>query len=486
MRFPMILTILSAIVGLILVLAIGSYLIRPPQALLLEAGFDSESISPNADGEADITRFHYQLSRNANVSILFTAEDGTDYYFRNAEPRSPESYQVLFSGVVDGFVLEGESIVTRISEANQMAVERRLLPNGRYTWKIIAENATEREEKSGEFLIENGDTELPAISSFTLSSAVFTPNRDGVNDRVVVNVFLEKNASLRVFLLTPENVEFPIPQREEWSCSQEDAEQDLCGRFTFDYEGGVDLNQTPPPDGEYRIVVLAQDAEGQRVRRETNLTILRGGVPRAEISPQNIDADVFWTTQTYEERYFSDDLGLGDLLPDPGIPSVVNQSLIAVPNGDLLVFRLTVNNYGDVPIRTTYPPVGTVYEQGQFASSLNALDEAGAWRVGVMCDTSTASYPYRWAIGSPDELITITDEATGRDYSYLPARTSTVVWGAVRLTDRNEFANPQTCWAGLIHEGVGISVENMNVSPIEVDFGDPAANAEADDSQTGD
>jgi hypothetical protein len=472
MRFPIVLTVISAFLGLALVLGIGSVLIRPPQALILDAGFDSETISPNADGDNDITRFHYELSRNANVSIIFEAEDGTSYYFRQNEGRLPQNYEVLFSGVVDGYVLADENLVTDISDANQIAVERRLLPNGNYTWRLIAENASERVEKSGSFVIESGDTQLPIMSIFTLSTAVFTPNRDGVNDRVTINIYLEKSASLRVFLLTEEGVELPISQREEWSCEDENSE--LCGRYTYDYEGGVDLNQAPPPDGTYRIVALAQDEEGQRIRRESTLTIESGGVPRAEISPQDVDADIFWITQPYEERYFSNDLALGDLIPRPEFPSAVGQNIIAVANGDMLVFMLTVNNYGDVPIRTTNPPSGTVYQQGQEASSLNALQEAGAWRVGIQCETSTTSYPYRWAVGTSEDLVTITDPETGRDYTYLPPHTSTVVWGAIRMTERNNFAHPETCWGGLIHEGVGISVENMNVGPIAVDIGLPA------------
>ena len=44
----------------------------------------------------------------------------------------------------------------------------------------------------------------------------------------------------------------------------------------------------------------------------------------------------------------------------------------------MLVFRLTVNNYGDVPIRTTSPAVGTVYQQEQRTSAVDALEEPGA------------------------------------------------------------------------------------------------------------
>ena len=44
--------------------------------------------------------------------------------------------------------------------------------------------------------------------------------------------------------------------------------------------------------------------------------------------------------------------------------------------------------------------------------------------------------------------------------------------GRNSATEINEFANPQTCWAGLIHEGVNVSVENRFVGPIEVQIGE--------------
>jgi hypothetical protein len=272
---------------------------------------------------------------------------------------------------------------------------------------------------------------------------------------------------LRVFLLIEDHVELPIVEREEWSRPDGNA-----GRYTFDYEGGVDLNQNPPPDGTYRVVALAQDDEGQRTRREATLTIERGGVPRAEISPQK-GADIFWTSVSYLDSYYNDKNGLGDLIALPDIPEAVSVTQVSVPQGDLLVFRLTVDNYSDVPLRTTSPAPGTVYQQTQVSAALNALDEPGAWRIGIQCDTSEGSFPYRWAIGTDAELMTIVDPETGHEYRYLPPHTRSVVWGAIRLTEINKFANPQTCWAGLIHEGVDISVENRFVGPIKVLIGVP-------------
>lgn len=478
MRIPIWLTIISAIVGLAIVFVLGTLFLQPPTDLILSANFDSDLISPDADGEDDITLFSYELARNATVSILFENESGQIFYFREEQSRSKGEYQVLFSGVVDGYLNQGESLVLDLADdPDAIMVERRLIPDGVYTWRIIAQNETESEEQNGIFTIENSDSQLPLMTTFTLSTDVFAPNRDGVNDRVIINIFLEKDASLRVYLLTDEDVELPITERREWSCDPDDN----CGRYTFDYEGGVDLNQIPPPDGTYRIVAEAQDDEGQRIRRESTLSIETGGVPRAEIAPQNVDADVFWVSMPYDERFFSDDATIGDLVDLPEMPDVVSQNLVTVPYDDMLVFRFTVNNYGDVPIRTTFPPVGTVYQQTQRSASLSALEEPGAWRVGISCDTSLNDFPYRWAIGNEDELITIVDRGTGREFHYLPSNTTTVVWGAIRMTEINEFANPQTCWAGLIHEGVNVSVENRFVGPIEVRIGDPPLNSEDDD-----
>ena len=467
MRFPIWLTIVSAFVGLAIVFVIGSLLIRPPVTLILDAGFADEIITPNADGENDITSFSYELSRNARVSLILEAEDGQEFFFRKEQARSARDYAVLFSGVVDGYVNEGKSLVLSL-EANPQAqvVERRLLPDGLYTWRLIAENDNEREEATGTLQIQDADSPLPIMRTFTLSTDTFSPNRDGVNDRVIINIYLEKAADLRVYLLTDEGVELPIVEREEWSRPDGEA-----GRYTFDYEGGVDLNQIPPSDGTYRIVALAQDDEGQRVRRESTLTIENGGVPRAEIATQSVDADIVWTSETYLESYYSDKDSLGELLALPDMPDAVSVTQVSVPYGDLLVFQLTVDNYGDVPIRTTNPPPGTIYQQTQVSAAMGALDEPGAWRVGIQCDTSEVSFPYRWAIGTDDDLMTLTDPETGRAYQYLPAGTRSVVWGAVRLTEINKFANPQTCWAGLIHEGVNISVENRFVGSIEVLIG---------------
>ncbi|MDQ7024593.1 MAG: hypothetical protein Q9P01_04660 [Anaerolineae bacterium] len=461
MRFPIWLTIVAALVGLALVYVLGTIVIKPNAPLIMRASFDDERITPNADGDSDITTFRYELSRSAIISLIFTREDGREFIFRQNQSRSPRDYSVLFSGVVDGYINADETF------SDDVVIERRLMPDGVYTWRLTAANDGEQEEANGTLIIEDADSPLPLISTFTVGSREFTPNQDGISDRVVINVYLEKEANLNAFLVTEDGDRFPIAQREEWSRDGE------AGRYTFDYEGGVDLGQDPPPDGDYAIVVIAQDDEGQRVRRESRLAIRMGGKPRAEIAPQAIDADVLFMPIAYDDRYYGDLDSTGALLALPQYPEAVRASVVTVPLGDMLVFRLTINNYSDVPLRTTSPMPGTVYEQNQNAASLGALEEPGAWRVGIQCATSIASFPYRWAIGSDDDLVTIVDEDTGREFQYLPPQTQAVVWGAIRMTDLNEAANPQTCWAGLIHEQVGIGVENAFVGARDIQLATP-------------
>ena len=64
-----------------------------------------------------------------------------------------------------------------------------------------------------------------------------------------------------------------------------------AGRHLFDYDGGVDLNADPPPDGTYQVVAFAQDAVGQEVQRTASLTIEQGGKPYAQIVPQTTGVD---------------------------------------------------------------------------------------------------------------------------------------------------------------------------------------------------
>lgn len=206
MPLPRMLTIFAALAVALLVGAAGYLLLRPPLPLLRDATFESISISPNADGQDDITFITYRLARPAQISIYLDNAAGERYYFRRDERRIAGDYRVAFSGVVGGYARPGEDIPGTI--------ETRLIPNGQYTWTIAATNEDERVEKTGALAVVKADTALPVIRSFEIAPDVFTPNQDGIGDRVNVNVYLEKDAALQVFLEDEQGLRIYPPERE--------------------------------------------------------------------------------------------------------------------------------------------------------------------------------------------------------------------------------------------------------------------------------
>ncbi|MEZ4667248.1 MAG: hypothetical protein R3E39_04910 [Anaerolineae bacterium] len=460
MRVSIWIAVAVAVIVALLLLVIGQALVRPTLPLITKAIFSLETISPNADGDADVTQFSYGLSQNARVSLFFYGEDGTVFAFRQDEIRlASENYDILFSGVVDGYELPGENI--------RGDVERRLIPNGHYTWRLEATNPEtgESAEKTGELTIYDGGSTLPEISGFSVSPSRFSPNQDGIEDRVQISAYLTKPADLSVRLIGSDGQDIYVPEREGGRDPGD------IGRHEFDYDGGIDRGVEPPPDGEYEVIVTAQDAEGQRVRVTSNLVIDTGGDPQAEIAPQSSGIDVLFAAMPYEPKYYTSTDVTGEPLQVPSNNLDLQFTGITMPVGDMLVFKLTVENYGKVPIRTSGPWPGTVYQWDQVWGAMGVYEQSGSWRVGLRCSTSTVDWPYRWAIGAPDALQQVVDPENGNTYYYLPAGASSEVWGAVRMTSLVKARNPQQCWAGLIHEDV--EVVNLRVGARDVELYEP-------------
>jgi hypothetical protein len=124
--------LVGAIALIVVVVAIGTgwRLLNGDNSLLREVSFGHPQISPNADGDNDATPIAYELSRNATVSIYFENQSNDRYYFRQEKSRGAGQYQVLFSGIVDGYRLPEESI--------QGEILSRLLQNGNYVWTVTA------------------------------------------------------------------------------------------------------------------------------------------------------------------------------------------------------------------------------------------------------------------------------------------------------------------------------------------------------------
>jgi hypothetical protein len=374
--------------------------------------------------------------------------------------------------VVDGYTVPGEEV--------NGEVVRRLMPDGVYTWELTAEAVATGETASeqGTLTIAQSDADLPEISTFTVSPQDFTPNQDGIRDRTQINVYLEKAADLNVYLLTEDDVQIFIPPQVT------ETREGEAGRYTYDYDGGLDGGGDPPQDGTYTVVAEAQDAVGQRVRREAVLTLGDGGKPRAEIATQPSGADVVFEVVPFDTAFAGVDGRFGALVEPPTDPATANTFDVTMPVGDVLVFRLTVENYSDVPIRTHGAPPGAVYDQNERAATYGDFDESGAWRVGIDCDTAASDYPWRWAIGDSDTLETVYDPETDNTYFYLPPGERAVVWGGIRMTELVDSRNPQNCWAGLIHEDVGVSIRNARVGARSIELVDPNAPLyDADESE---
>jgi hypothetical protein len=410
--------ILIAVVLVVASAALGYRLVRGDSSILRNVSVSETAISPNADGEQDITLIAYELSRNADVSIYLEDEAGNRYYFRREKPRGEGEYQVFFSGVVEGYSLPDDT-----TEGEILA---RLLPDGVYTWMVEAvdENGN-TEQVEGELTIMDADPQLPDLRNFTLDRTLFTPNRDGINDRVLAQVWLEKEANMRVYLETVDGRELPIPELDRG------VPPGLPGRHFYDYAGGVDENATPPPDGTYTIVALAEDEEGQRVQVKNEIVIELGGVPRAEI-----------------------------VSPPTGDTFALNATSLVIC--DTLFFTVTVENYGDTPIRTSGPEPGLLYDSNWNATTVGWPTESGAWRLGVGYENALSDYPYRWGLGHRESLT----EIDGHYYLMPGARS--VITGGIRLVDELGVRNPQPMWVGLIHEDVEISQFNNRVDPHEV------------------
>jgi hypothetical protein len=456
-----------AVMMAVVVGVIGLRLLQPSGDLLPMAEFSVQRITPNADGQDDIAIFRYTLSRNAQVTMVLENEAGQRFNFRENRRRVDGDYSVQFSGIVNGFRLAGESgfrIPGEAADPTLPLLETRLLPNGLYTWTLTAvDDAGEKATRQGQLEIAESSLDLPLISAFDIAPTTFTPNQDGIKDRVSINVYLAKPALLQVYLEDETGARIYLSEREG-ARPEGDA-----GNHEFDYDGGVDQGYRPPDDGTYAVYAVAQDAEGQRIIRTGELTIADSGLPQVEIVPQASGGTVCFESAVYDASHFTDATTSGTAIPQP-VSICSELTTLTLPIGDLLVFHLTISNYGDAPIRTHGPFPGTVYQFNQRASTLGAYEESGAWRVGIDCETAESDYPWRWAVAAQEDLTAVFDPELNATLYYLEPGQQVETWGAVRLTEKIDSRNPQFCWAGLIHEDVGIPPRQNQVGRREVEL----------------
>jgi hypothetical protein len=402
-----------------------------PKPLLSDVSFSKDVITPNADGDEDVALVTFDLSRSADISIYFDDAEGTRFYFRDRIYHGPsveKPYTVYFAGVVNGYTLPDEAF-------EGFTVEKRVLQDGTYTWTVEATDTQGHTEPvTGTLVIADADTSLPELRGFSVFPPVITPNRDSLSDRATIVVDLKKDVEeLNVYLIGEDDTRYFVREHEKATKFKD------AGYHEFDYDAGVDLGAEPPPDGTYTVIMEARDAVGQWTKATGTLEIENGGVPRAYI----LNAEVEWSGTA-----------------EGGGPET------SIPLGETLYFTLTVENDSTVPIRTSGPPPGTVYDSGQNYATLGENQQPGVFRVGIHCETSPTDHPWRWAVSGPDDLETVT--VGGDTYTYLPAGERAVVSGGIRFVDVVDARNPQYCYASLIHEDVEISLVNYRVDAVAV------------------
>lgn len=409
------LCLLGAAVLLFMALAGGC---RGRTPLVYDVGILPDVVSPNADGVDDVARITYNISRPCSIYIYFIDAQGERYYFREGNQRPPGEYEALFGAAIEGQVL----------------------PDGEYTWVVegAVEDTGETETVEGQLTVINADSSGPQLENFTVFPQVFTPNQDGIDDRIAINFRLQEQAEVEVYLRDEKGDRYPVGlPKTRWDEEEFDLEDSPSkvelepGLWEYDYDGGIDLGASPPPDGEYAVVAVAIDKAGNRVMEEAPLTIQDGGLPLAEI-------------QTVE---FS--------------PEVV-------PLGGTLHVTVTVENVGAIAIRTKGPVPDTNYTTRENFNTLGFYEEPGIFRVGVDFEGNDQGrrYPYRWQVGTDEDL----EEriVNGRSELYLlPGRRVTVV-GHITIVDEPWTISPYY-WAGLVHEQV--RVVNDYQSPTEISVG---------------
>jgi hypothetical protein len=404
--------------------------------LLYDVSFSKSAITPNADGDNDATEIKYSLRRPAHVTISFEDDQGKRYYFREERRRAEGDYSVLWGGVVD----EPQTLETSYGPVQVLS---RVLPDGVYKWTLEAtDDGGQSAGTSGEITLQDGDTELPELHNFVVVPDTFRPNQDGLRDDwVSISYYLNKDVdNAQLFIEDPANPALRTFVAESPGVIKPNER----GYHEYRYEGGVDLNAEPPPDGTYNIVGEARDAAGNTVRVERQLTIEEGGKPRADVAQGEID----WE---------------GEM-----------NRIVTVPLGGKVCFTTVVTNEGTVPIRTSGPWPGQEYKFSENYNTLaNAgeeswLQQAGVWRFGINFDTTGIDFPYRWAVGRQEDLEKrILD---GKEQWYLMPGKSGQVSGCIVMDEKPPIGTT-FWWGGLIHQSV--EVANNNIDRITVQVGVP-------------
>lgn len=365
--------------------------------LLSGVGASSNVITPNGDGSDDVLALTYTIGTPAIVSIYVEDQNGTRYPLRQDVPRAAagEPYTLRFDGTVPGV---------------EPGVRQQVLPDGQYTWTVIATptGGGAPQQQGGTFEVRDAADELPTIEDLSVTPQ-FSPNEDAVDDVAYFTYRLPVTATVTIGFADSANRSIPfITELQEGPFAQS---------HIWD---GKEANGALVSSGIYTYTITARDDVGNITERTGQIEVSQPGRSEARIT-------------------------------------FVHIAPVEVALGDVITVTARIRNTGDVPIRTQGPASGYRYTTEETFSSIenNQFAEKGGgfWRFGLDWGGGRA-YPFRWALSErpPEEW------AEPFQYDYLDPGEEVEVTGSVEIKQREDRMQ---FYAGLIHEGVGYPVDNV-------------------------
>ena len=349
------------------------------------------SVSPallQADGNGSVT-IQYKVAREAVVTLALRSADETTFVLRDRVPRGPGTFSFAFRGAVDG----------------------RVLPDGQYEVVATARESTASDhvELQKPLTITNADTAAPALDGLQVTPELFTPNQDGVDDRLEISFTIAEPVVVDVRLLAGDETRWlmrntaadPGTVHASWPPPLRHAPQ---------------LNQAVEnlPAGPAEVEVTIQDRAGNRTVQRRGITLGEAGTPQVQVADVQI-------------------------------------SPTAVQAGTTITVTATIINNGTVTLRAA--PLGpSTYAWGEDAPSLRFTADTGTvrWGVEFSLNRSGVAFPFRWSLGrdlAPGESVAVTG----------------------KISVNEDFPQePVQLWIGVIHENNRLLADRRSITRVQL------------------
>lgn len=363
-----------------------------PYNVVFAVDFSSDILTPGHPAEV-----RYALPTQGRVTLVISDPEGRRYVVRDGDLQSAGPHVLTLNAAVD--------------RPDLGDMERRVLAPGNYEYTFRAELTNGSVlERSGELRVVGGAYPPVSIDGATVVPTVITPNDDGQNDEATISFRLSREAEVDVYVQGPQ-LKLALASRARMPAGDR--------HLRFD---GRDPLDRPVPDGEYSVVVVAEDAEGNRTAERLPLRITDSAKAQAYI-----EAVTFTPRQ--------------------------------LRVGEMLEVTVVVVNSGRVPLRTQGPEPGYVYSIDDTFASIERhryVEKPGIWRVGVDWESNVGAgprrYPFRWGFGQelkPGERVSVK--------------------GYIRMDHHVDTAYPYLYFfAGLTQEGRGYPVDKVGRTVVKL------------------